>query len=397
MTIDEHTVIPFAPDWSYAIKHARRHRTGLAEGVTGMEERAAFFTKSKRRINYTIAVDNSAEAFTVESILRQAQESAKAAVPLWGREQVVASLNGNAIVLETPSALFEAGEWIGVASPFGDIADAVKIQSANGQNVYLDNSVNAAPGDLLVPLVLGRITSVPGEVISGGGRAFEIRFKSVPPLETINAQFIFNEVDTESNWLSFLANLYFLFYIDTSGSMDADVPNITAAAQNLKVLLRDVIYGGDQAKADHFVRIENWSSERWLERLAENVFNEEASRYVSLAFINEARSSYHSVPRNAANEPTSSFNTDYGRFQTEFARREYSRCKVYSVDPTAASWEDDNIEFNAHLADAVNGQGGYASLGTALIDQFVFYETAIPSGRTAEEYLVDIFDMLGLR
>lgn len=396
MIVSEHTVIPFAPDWSFAIKYTRRHQTSLAEGVTGIEERAAFFSKPRSRFNYTITAEESAGAFAVEAVLRQALSTAKAGVPLWARQQVIASVSSNRITLEASTTLFKEGDWIGIAKPFGDITAVGQIRLISGDNIYLEDAIAAAPGDLIMPILLGRIDSVPGELIGGGGRAFEIRFQSALPLEGINTQFIFTEIDTESNWLSFLANLYFLFFIDTSGSMDEDVPNVTAAAEDLKTMMRDMVYGGDQVKADHFVRIQNWSSERWLDRFAYKVSGEEAARYVSLAFINESRSSYHQVPR-SGNEPTSSFTSDYASFQTEFTRREYSRSKVYSINPTEASWVDDNVAFNAHLDEAVTGQGNYAALGAPLSDQYVFYETEIPSGTTAEEYLADIFDLLGIR
>lgn len=396
MIANEHTVIPFAPDWSFAIKYTRRRRTSLAEGVTGIEERAAFFSKPRSRFNYTITAEDGAGAFAVESVLRQALATAKAAVPLWARQQVIASVSGDRITMEVSTTLFKEGDWIGVAKPFGDVTAVGQIRLISGDNIYLEDAIAAAPGDLIMPILLGRIDSVPGELIGGAGRAFEIRFQSALPLEGINTQFVFTEIDTESNWLSFLANLYFLFFIDTSGSMDEDVPNVTAAAEDLKTMMRDMVYGGDQAQADHFVRIQNWSSERWLDRFAYKVSGEEAARYVSLAFINESSSSYHSVPR-SGNEPTTSFTSDYASFQTEFARREYSRSKVYSINPTEANWVDDNLAFNAHLDEAITGQGNYASLGTPLIDQYVFHETGIPSGTTADEYLADIFDLLGIR
>ena len=395
--IDEHTLIPFAPDWSFAVKHRQAHRSSVAEGVTGLEERAAWFTQPRRSGNYTIATDTAARTFAVEAVIRAAQESAKAAVPRWGREQIVAQVTGNTVTLERAAANMAAGQWVGTAKPLGDITAAAKIASVSGPVLTLEEALPCVEGDVIVPLDLGRIESVDTELLGGSGRAFEISFKGVTPLEAISAEFVFTETDTESNWLSILANLYFLFFIDTSGSMDADVPNVTAAANNLKVLLRDVIYGGDQEKADHFVRVQNWSSERWLDRLAYHVSGEEAARYVSLAFINEASSGYHRVPRVPENEPSSSFSTDYNNFQTEYARREFSRCKVYSVDPTESSWEDDNEAFNAHLAAAVTGAGNYAALGPALSTQYVLYEVGIPSGRSAQEYLNDIFTLLGLR
>jgi hypothetical protein len=397
MLLDNHTLIPFAPDWSFALKHRQAHRSSVAEGVTGLEERAAWFTQPRRSGNYTITTDTAARTFAVEAVIRAAQESAQAAVPRWGREQIVAQAVGNTITLERSAGNFSAGQWVGAARPFGDITAATKIASVSGPMLTLDEALPCVEGDIFVPVDLGRIESVDTELLGGSGRAFEISFKGTTPLEAISAEFVFTETDTESNWLSILANLYFLFFIDTSGSMDADVPHVTAAANNLKVLLRDMIYGGDQEKADHFVRVQNWSSERWLDRLATHVSDEEAARYVSLAFINEASSGYHRVPRVPENEPTSSFTTDYNNFQAEFARREFSRCKVYSVDPTESSWEDDNEAFNAHLTAAVTGAGNYAALGPALSTQYVLYEVGIPSGRTAQTYLNDIFTLLGLR
>ncbi len=395
--LDEHILIPFAPDWSFAVKSWRAHRASVAEGVTGLEERAAWFSRPKLRSQYTITAETVAGVFAIEAVLRQALESAKAAVPSWSRQQIIEQPAGYSMSLERSAACFRAGQWAGLARPFGDIVAAAKITNISGQAVTLDAAPDAEPGDLLVPLELGRIESVPSEVIGGGGRAFEIRFRGETPMQAVRAEFVFTEVDTESNWLSFLTNLYFLFFIDASGSMDEDIPHVAAAADELKALLRDMVYGGDQAKADHFVRVYNLSSERWLKWLYYTATSEEAARYVSLAFINEAEDSYHSVPRNPANEPTNAFASDYDDFQDEFARREYSRCKVYSINPTSSTWLGENIAFNEHLAAAVTGSENYASLGPALSTQYVFHETGIPSGREAEDYLADIFNLLGMR
>lgn len=395
-SIDSHTLIPFTPDWSHAVKHSHAQRTSVAEGITGLEERAAWFSRPRLSTRYTITTDSDERTAAVEAVLRIALKSVKAAVPLWGREQIIAAVADSTVTLERCAGNINVGQWVGAAKPYGDINATAQVLSITGSTVRLNIPLPAILGDLLVPLELGRIESVPSELLGGSGQAFEIRFKGNAPLDAINAEFVYTETDTESNWLSMLANLYFLFYIDTSGSMDADVPNITAAANQLKVLLRDMIYGGDQQKADHFVRVQNWSSERWLERLAYRISGEEAARYVSLAFINEAGSIYHRVPRNTAYEPTSTFTNDFNTFQTEFARREFSRCKVYSVTPTSSSWMSDYQAFNAHLVDAVAGTGPYEALTPALCTQYVFSE-AIPSGRSAQDYLNDIFTLLGLR
>lgn len=396
MQLNEHTLIPYAPDWSHAVKHQHVQHTSVAEAVTGLEERAAWFARPRLSTRYTITTDSAERTAVVETTLRSALESAKAAVPLWGREQIIANASGNSVTLERSAGNFKAGQWVGLSKPYGDINATAQVTSVSGNTILLNATLGTTAGDLLVPLELGRIESVPSELLGDSGRAFEIRFKGNTPLQAIITEFVYTETDTESSWLSMLSNLYFLFFIDTSGSMDADVPSITAAANQLKNLLRDMIYGGDQAKADHFVRVQNWSSERWLERLAYKVPGEEAARYVSLAFINEASSIYHYTPRNPEYEPTSTYQNDFNLFQAEFARREFSRCKVYSVTPTSSSWMSDYLAFNAHLIDAVAGTGPYETLTPALASQYVFSET-IPSGRSAQDYLNDIFTLLGLR
>lgn len=50
----DYTLIPFAPDWSFPVQHTLRHQSAAAEGLTGIEERAAFFRTPRRRVQYTV-------------------------------------------------------------------------------------------------------------------------------------------------------------------------------------------------------------------------------------------------------------------------------------------------------------------------------------------------------
>src|SRR5690554_575958 len=152
MQLNEHTLIPYDPDWSHAIKHQHTQRTSLAEGITGLEERAAWFARPRLSTRYTITTDSAERTAVVEGTLRSTLESAKAAVPLWGREQIIASASGSTITLERPAGNVKAGQCVGVAKPYGDIRATAQVTSVSGNTILLNATLAAAAGDLLVPL-----------------------------------------------------------------------------------------------------------------------------------------------------------------------------------------------------------------------------------------------------
>lgn len=386
--------MPLAPE---QLTRRLRWADGLSDSVTGVEARAAAQLIPFAELEGVTTPASLEESRRGEDIVRAALEAGQCAWVDWACPAVVNARAGSVLTLDSAADLTGITH-VWAYHPRG-LASVHVVSSLAGNALTLASATGLQTGDLIYPVRWGFVAArnVTGSAQGQGTRALALTLAERPRLGPIDGTFTFWREDTGASWLSNLANVYFLINIDDSGSMDDDVPAVLEAANALKVLLRDRVYGGDQDKADEFVRIDaGWTNERWLQRLAAKVTGEESSKYVNLTFINEAATGYHTIPRNAALEPRSEFSTDYAAFIIEQARRDFSRGKVYSINPSESQWLDDNAAFNAHLADAVTGAGNYAALGTPLADLGVAYAIGIPSGTDADWYLSDILNLLGV-
>lgn len=165
-------------------------------------------------------------------------------------------------------------------------------------------------------------------------------------------------------------------FIDTSGSMDSSIPAIDSALFEFRALLRDRIYGTDEATDLKFKRIE-FSHERWLQIPVENF----SSRAVYLIWINEAAPVYHQS-QGSHESPTSAYLDDFNQFLTSYSQRLLIKLVVYSIYQSNQSFDI----FQNHLIAAYKGTSGYPQ---PLAHYNVDLRLNIPDTTTAASYFDD--------
>lgn len=181
---------------------------------------------------------------------------------------------------------------------------------------------------------------------------------------------------------------YIKCFIDTSGSMDADIPLVRSAIASLKNLIKERIHGGNQAAIDkYFKPTSELGGETWLEWLNTDIRNsqEDPNKQIILAWINESNAGYHSSSEQSGSTPTALFNQHLNSFLDSFEARENYKGIVYAIQYDASEY----LAFKKHLRNAVEGTEGYS---VALRDYNVEAYLDIPSGTGAEYY----FETLGI-
>jgi hypothetical protein len=203
------------------------------------------------------------------------------------------------------------------------------------------------------------------------------------------------QIEEEETPTLTLLDTYIIAFIDTSGSMDAEIPAIENALNQLKTLLKKTIYQ-TQERVDKYFQIRLDGSENWLNFFSfdPRVDQEtEANKAVILAFINESYSVYHEVPRDVSQEPTSDFARDRINFIDAYAQRKFFKGRVYSIEYLP----DPQVEsaFAAHVQAAIDGASPYPSPGLEKYD--CSYTLSLPAATPSDFYLQDIKELLGLK
>lgn len=389
MEVDGHILLDMPVDPAQ-VERSFNWLDGLTDSMTGVEALAAYIAKPYISMKATTAPATITESRRDEHTLIAAMESGKCAWIDWGAPSRIEGVVSNTLILDSAADL-DGIEYVYAWQLHGACA-VYAVAELDGTDLTLDDATGITPGHLIYPIRFGFLSGASRVKTTGPVRNLRLQLEERPKIGTVDATFEYFRSDI--SWSGFgLVDTYFIFWIDTSGSMSSEEDAITNAANNLKAILRDQYYGGDQSEADKWVKIYNFSNERWLDRISQDQFAEEANNYIHLCFINEAASGYHSTPRNAAAEPTTSFSNDYATYVARYAERDRSLAKIYSINPSSSSWEDDNEAFNAHVIAAVLGSGNYAALGTPLYQMGVSAQTGIPAGTDAAFYLQDIINL----
>ncbi len=194
--------------------------------------------------------------------------------------------------------------------------------------------------------------------------------------------------------VSSLIDTYICCFLDTSGSMDAELPAIREALAQLKEQLQEQIYGTVE-RADQYFKVIDDGNEQWVNWFVHEPRQDpenEPNKIVVLGFINESQSAYHEVPRNLSLEPTIYFSQDRANFLESYQEREFFKGRIFSVQyPSNPALE---AAFSAHVQDAVDGLAPYPTPG--LKDFDCSYTLSIPASTSVEFYLQNIKELLGL-
>lgn len=172
-------------------------------------------------------------------------------------------------------------------------------------------------------------------------------------------------------------NYKIYFYFDTSGSLDASLSALRSMVDSLTLLLQAEPYN---IPAENIVEVDN-NQERWVSWL-----NQSDDQYLVIAVINESSSVYHG---SSDTGPTSAWNTDYNNAVSAMQTATNSAALIYGVADLGETANNIDVFMEQHLPRAVLGTNGYPS-SPSLADLGVEYETYVPQGRSASEYLSDI-------
>lgn len=200
-----------------------------------------------------------------------------------------------------------------------------------------------------------------------------------------------------------LKDVYITFILDTSGSMNDELPLIKETLEDIKKALAQNLYTDNEERSNKYIQILEIGDERWLDWFSYDFREEEnqentnklANNILIMAFINESDGGYHSIPRNVSLEPSNAYAEDYSKFIETYEERNFFKGKIFSVDyPPDPQLE---ASFAGHVTDAMEGSGVYLQLGKGLKEYNCFYQTGFPAGSPKEEYVKQVEEFLGIK
>ena len=100
--VNGHVLIPHAHNWRQTLAWSRRGKTSRVTGITGLEQRTALRPRPLISLTLLPAVMDANEQARLEDSVRAARKSGQAALPYWGRGQV---LSGTASFVRMEIAL----------------------------------------------------------------------------------------------------------------------------------------------------------------------------------------------------------------------------------------------------------------------------------------------------
>lgn len=175
---------------------------------------------------------------------------------------------------------------------------------------------------------------------------------------------------------------YLITLVDSSGSMNADIPAVEATIAQLRPILTESVYNGSASAASkYFKPIQYIGDERWVEWLARDYRDSpsEPDKVFIMAWINESDSIYHSSALNTA--PTAAYLSDLAQFQAK--QRASFKAIIYAVEFQSSTF----LGFQNHLNHAYEGTNGYP---VALKDEEVLIRDSVPAGSPPQYYLEDL-------
>jgi hypothetical protein len=367
--LNGHVLIPFPWQWDQEepCKCVYKFGDTAAVGPTGDEDRFARRAQPRKEYTFRLAARDAVNAQEIEEALRAAQVATEAALPLWSRQYGITAVAGDVLTLATAAWPWVAPAQVFVADHRTELGAAAAVTSWVGNALTL----SAAPpaGDIVLPILFGRIDRVEEQYDSPDVRMWEVTFSApLAPPSWGNTAWLAEPNGTAT---------YILLYADPG---DATLAATLAA---LQTLLANTYYAGDAGNTAIFVRIFTAADNQWLKRMGTPVNDELTPRYLTLAFASTANPDYYTAPAS----PNANYAADALAYQNEYARRTVCLGKLYGIGT--------NANFLAHLAAAFGATGAYADFGPKLTSLGLSYQTGINSATiTAATLLADIQALL---
>ena len=191
--INDHVILPHAPNWSSAPAWSRRWQTAVADGVTGAESRSALRVVPRTSLKWVISPAEQNESALLVPRLRAALKSGRACAPYWGRGCAI-------ITFETTSSVRLATAWPWAVGEYIFFMDAwrswecrlvIDVEDAgSGQPLVwcaTPLTGNYAAAKLAWPMLFGEISAPDLEAVTAhhADVQIELREKSAPASATV--------------------------------------------------------------------------------------------------------------------------------------------------------------------------------------------------------------------
>lgn len=180
---------------------------------------------------------------------------------------------------------------------------------------------------------------------------------------------------------------YLVTILDGSGSMNAAIPIISQAVDDLRLLYRDAIYTTQEAADKYILPANSINSEKYLFWMATDYreLPTDKKKYLFLIFINESHPVYNSDTGSlATHEANTTWLNDFNNFINAFNDAERYNAVIFV--PTSDPPVPHEVTFNDHLRKAIEGESNF----TALKDYNVSGVYDWPINSTAQE----VFDVV---
>ena len=164
-TINSHTLLPHAANWSFRPAWKRRWKTGLATAVDGTEQRAALRAVPLQSLTWMVTAATLPERCRLEARVDQALKTGLACAPFFGRGAALAAAAaaGTNTLTTTDAASawpWAAGDYAVLLGADDTVFDCWQVTLvAGGVLTLAGNLANAwSAGEMLRPLIFGKFT-----------------------------------------------------------------------------------------------------------------------------------------------------------------------------------------------------------------------------------------------
>ena len=158
--INGHVLIPHAHNWRQNISWSRKPQTARLQGLTGREQRTTLRPRPLISMTILPAVIDANEQARLEDSVRAARKSGKAAVPYWGRGQVLSgAASGSSVPLESTPWVPAAGDYVFFGTTTAHEVRLVSSYAAGAITLSSSLTGTYAAGEMVWPVLFGKITT----------------------------------------------------------------------------------------------------------------------------------------------------------------------------------------------------------------------------------------------
>lgn len=158
--VNGHVLIPHAHNWRQNITWSRKLQTARLQGITGREQRTSLRARPLQTLTLLATVMDANEQARLEDSVRAARKSGQAAVPYWGRGQVLSgAASGTSVPLAATPWVPAAGDYVFFGTTTAREVRLVSSYAAGTITLSSPLTGTYAAGEMVWPVLFGRITT----------------------------------------------------------------------------------------------------------------------------------------------------------------------------------------------------------------------------------------------